>query len=692
MHEAERLATLRDFNILDSTPEKAFDDITLIAAEICNTPIALISLVDENRLWFKSKIGLEANQIPREHSFCTQAITSPTAVFEVPDTHLDPHFSKSPIVLNDPHIRFYAGIPLRVSDNLAIGTLCVADRKKGKLSEGQISALHALSRQVITQLKLRKENLVQQEASERLAEQVSEKEKVLHLAQQRYETLYQNSPVMMASIDPQTASIKQCNQTLLKALGYTWQEVSKLNIFDLYHVDCHASAKEAFRLFLETGTVEDKRLILRSKSGKKINVALNVNATYGENGAILYSNSVWRDISGLVQAEQQLQQTNRQLTLKVEERTRELTEAQHFLTKVTAMAPSIIYVFNQETMSNEYANREIGSTLGYSQSEIKELGAEMMNQLCHPDDLGSVYEHFGNIKQLQDGDTVYLEYRMKHKDGSYRWLLSVDAIFERDEEGNPIKHLGLATDITELREIQHKQALLAKDLESKNKELKQMAYIATHDLKVPIINIEGHFSFLKEMLPQNNADAQESIGFVEESIRQFQNTIAGLNHLFRLQSTETVLEEVNLQEIIQELIPNFSPSLEALEGHLTTDIEPDANVLGSRIFIWSIFQNLIENAIKYSDQNRKPEISIVGRDAGNCYRVELEDNGIGIDLELNRNKLFGMFKRFHDHVEGTGMGLHMTKIMIENSGGTIDLESSVGEGTKFIMQFQKGKG
>ncbi|MBP9885642.1 MAG: GAF domain-containing protein [Leptospiraceae bacterium] len=153
-NEYGRLQKLKGYQVLDTSAEKEYDDITKLASFICETPIALISLVDKDRQWFKSKVGLNPPELARDIAFCAHTILTDDVLI-VSDSSKDQRFYDNPLTTNSPHIQFYAGAPLITPDGWKIGTLCVIDRKPRELSKEQLSALKTLSQNVVTLLELR---------------------------------------------------------------------------------------------------------------------------------------------------------------------------------------------------------------------------------------------------------------------------------------------------------------------------------------------------------------------------------------------------------------------------------------------------------------------------------------------------------------------------------------------------------
>ncbi|MFC1225753.1 ATP-binding protein [Pedobacter sp. BG31] len=169
-NEKQRLQALDSYQIMDSLPEEDFDELTKMASQICGTPIALITLLDSSRQWFKSKLGIDVQQTPRAHAFCAHTIIDPSGVMVVSNAREDQRFAENPLVTGDPNIAFYAGISLLTPEGMALGSLCVIDTVPRKLDEQQIWSLKVLGKQVIAQMELRKKLLLLCETNRRLAE------------------------------------------------------------------------------------------------------------------------------------------------------------------------------------------------------------------------------------------------------------------------------------------------------------------------------------------------------------------------------------------------------------------------------------------------------------------------------------------------------------------------------------------
>ncbi|MFQ3207319.1 MAG: signal transduction histidine kinase/CheY-like chemotaxis protein [Glaciecola sp.] len=219
--ETSRLEALYRYKILDTENESVFDELTQLASEICDTPIALISLIDPDRQWFKSKVGLDAEETERDIAFCTHAINQDN-VFEVNDTLHDERFKDNPLVTSGPNIRFYAGVPLITPDGHAIGTICAISDKPKKLNRHQCKAMKILSREVISQLELRLRLIELQEENERRTEFLS---RLSHELRTPLHSILSLSQLMLADDE---FKLSKKNSSYLQHIDFSGQRLLKL--------------------------------------------------------------------------------------------------------------------------------------------------------------------------------------------------------------------------------------------------------------------------------------------------------------------------------------------------------------------------------------------------------------------------------------------------------------------------------
>lgn len=300
LNEQERLSALHRYSILDTPHEAIFDDLTKLAAGICETPVALISLVDEERQWFKSVVGVQLCETPRDISFCHHTIKT-GEVFEVRDTSKDERFRGNPLVTGEPHIRFYAGAPLVTPDGYRLGALCVIDHVPRELSESQRDSLKRLARQVVGHLESHADRLLISKAKEKLQEGNERTEQILASARDAVVTMSVDG--LIVSWNPQAEVV----------FGWDATEVIGRKMSDLIIPPAHRKAHEkGLRHFMETGEapVLDQRLELTAlrKNGEEFPVELTVSRIQ-VSGKPFFSGFM-RDLSAAKDSEMRLQRTS----------------------------------------------------------------------------------------------------------------------------------------------------------------------------------------------------------------------------------------------------------------------------------------------------------------------------------------------------------------------------------------------
>ncbi|MDB3935570.1 ATP-binding protein [Granulosicoccus sp.] len=357
-----------------------------------------------------------------------------------------------------------------------------------------------------------------------------------------------------------------------------------------------------------------------------------------------------------------------------------------FLSKVLGTAPSIIYIFNHKTRSNEYVNRSMGQSLGYSAQEVQAMGDALLPTIIHPDDLPMVGPHFELLNTLPDGEVAQLEYRLKHKDGRWLWWLAYDTVFQRDEAGELIRHLGVATDIT----VQKKAEQLAQDekriADAASEELRSFAYSMSHDMKAPSNTLSLLLAELKENHGANmDQDANELMDLSLRTVDRMQSLVEDVLTYTRVIVQNVKAESVDLKTVIDDLLVDLKTQIENADAKVIVEKLP--SVMGSVVQIRILLLNLIGNALKYRKTDVKPVVIIRSSKQGDdMVHIHVIDNGIGIAPRYH-HKIFEIFQRLHgtDEYPGTGLGLAICKRIVLNLGGNLTIDSEAGEGAAFTF-------
>lgn len=336
-NEEERIVALRQYQVLDTEPEVAFDRLTYLAAQICQTRIALISLVDVDRQWFKSKMGVTVSETPRDVSFCAHAILQ-SGLFLIPDARQDRRFANNPAVVSTPQVRFYAGAPLLTPDGYAIGTLCVIDTVPRVLQQGQQQALETLAQQVVAQLELRRSVTALQQAA-------LEQEQTAN-ALLRMSMALENAVEGIAQVDAQGRYLT-VNPAYAAMVGYEPDEMIGMPWQPTVHPEDLAQVVAAYTQMLTQGKAEAEVRGIRKDKSLFFKQIVLVRASEVQQGLTAHY-CFMKDISLRKQAEANLRLAHDALEQQVLERTAALSQANALLKQeITRRKQNEVAVRNQ---------------------------------------------------------------------------------------------------------------------------------------------------------------------------------------------------------------------------------------------------------------------------------------------------------------------------------------------------------
>jgi PAS domain S-box-containing protein len=822
-NEPERLVALRGLDILDTAPEPAFDELSALAAHICQTPIALISLVDEDRQWFKSRVGWSAEETSREVAFCAHTILQPDLLV-VPDARADARFADSPLVTAPPAIRFYAGAPLVTADGHALGSLCVLDHRPRELTAPQAQALRVLSHQVMAQLRVR-EQLAKQvrvnaeliRANEALQEEVAQRrqaEQALRESEQRLNLAMRIARQSPWEADLVTKRMLLGNQVLglppgssvltdfeefgarvhpddAAARAAAWDEVCSgrnaqykaefrirngkgewVWVSACGQVVAHDAAGRPARVIGMSMDVTDRKHaeVERQESERTMNSILSYlpglayHALFDEHYTALYTAGQSRVVTGFdpedfvagrVRYADLIHPDDREPTARTAREALErrqpyenvhriidrqgrvrwilsrgrgvfaedgtlrfleglnvdITERKHVeeaLRKANDRLALAVRGSNVGVWENDLAGGDYRSGRVYCTNILEQLGYpapdadvdwETVAASIHLDDRPRVEEA---LRAYFAGETAEysVEMRARHRDGSYRWMLS-RGVLVRDPDGRPVRFAGTRIDITDRKRAEQELKAAKDAAERANRAKSDFLANVSHEVRTPLNAILG----MNELALDTPLTEQQRkyLTVVRSSAEGLLLVINDLLDFSRIEAGKLELDRApfSLRSVVTDSLRSLAPGAHRKGLELVCRVQadvPDA-VVGDPGRLRQVLNNLVGNAIKFTEAG---EVVVDCRlQSAECrledppsnlhsalcnLQFEIRDTGIGIRRD-KQQKIFLPFEQADSSTTrrygGTGLGLSIASQLVGLMGGHITAESEPGRGSTF---------
>jgi PAS domain S-box-containing protein len=651
--EEDRLKAIESYDIVDTPPEKDFDDIARMAAEMLEMPISVVTLIMSDRQWFKAAVGMGGmTETPRDVAICNEAILRPGGLV-VPDTTQDPRFRDNPLVKGEPHLRFYAGALLETPEGLPLGTLCVLDYKPREFTEQQAFVLRTLARQVMTQFDLR-----------RALREKSQSEARLNLALDASGVVGTWDWDVVADrvyADPRFATLFGGDSL------WTTEGKPVAEYVNAIHPDDVARVKAAIERGMTRGEPfrEDYRLVQKDGSVRWIDA--RGRCQFDAAGAPTRFPGVAVDI------------TDR----KVSEHA-----AQEAAGRFRVMADSMVQKIYTTNAAGEvdYFNRAWADFTGVPLDELLGSG---WRRIVHPDDEAESLRRWSEA--VAEGRPFEMELRLRRGDGSYRWHLS-RAYPGHGAAGEVIRWIGSTTDIDDQRRSREQLERMVEErtnnLKASVEELEAFSYSISHDMRAPLRAMLGFSEILQEEYgPQLDDQANRFLQRIRAASARMDHLIQDVLSFSRISRGELPLESIDPLALIRELIESY-PNLRPSEiGILLPQEMPP--VLANSAALTQCVSNLLGNAVKFVAPGVKPVVRIWAELVDGRVKIWFKDNGIGIK-EQDFKRIFEIFQRIDRSHEGTGIGLAIVKKAAERMGGSVGVDSKPGQGASFWLDLQAG--
>jgi PAS domain S-box-containing protein len=714
LSEDERLAVLREFAVLDTPSEREFDDLTALVAAICDVPVALVSLVDADRQWFKSRVGLEATETPRAVSFCAHAIMGGPDVMVVPDAPADPRFADNALVTGAPHIRFYAGVPLVSAEGAGLGTLCVIDTRPRELSPRQLEALRVLGRQVQAQLELRR----RMAAVARLELNAAEAQRA-HGTQRRLSAAVLEqigAGVIVADAD---GVIRVFNPEAGRQHGVPRQTVLPADwarAYGLFGLDGEPLPLEQMPLFraVRGERVDNARWVVHRPDGTEMILEGTAVPLHDAEGRLAGGVLTTRDVTEQTRAAAELQ--------AIQERLRFLSEAGFLLSQslddrqtlerlARLTVPRLADWCAVEVLEGE---RFVLAALAHRDPERVAL-ARAARERNPPERHGNrpLAEAFraGGPLLYREVDDALLEAGAADEEHLrlLRELAPRSAIVvPLLARGEPLGGLTLVY-AESGRRYGEAEVMLAEELGRRaaqaidNARLYQAATrairtrddllaVVSHDLKNPLNVI----SMVAGILQTDEAgrEQRESVRRHGQLLGRATRRMLGLiDDLLDLASIEAgrlsmTLAEENVAELANGAIELLQPVAVQKGAELVwTAGGPLPPVRADRARIQQVLSNLIGNALKFVTQGG--HVTVGARATPAEVVVEVADDGPGIASEHLPHLFERFWKAPGDARSGTGLGLFIVRGIVAAHGGRVWAEGEPGRGARFCFTLRR---
>ncbi len=493
----------------------------------------------------------------------------------------------------------------------------------------------------------------------------------------RYRRIFEAAKDGIIILNESSGEIIDVNPFLINLLGYTFEEFLGRQLWEIGLFKDIEESKKAFEELKKNKYIRYEDMPLKTKSGQIRNVEF-VSNVYEENNKNVIQCNV-RDITDKVNTNNRLRENEQKLrllnTLLLEE-TERLNDAQ-----------SIAKIGNWDLGIPDYKvtwSREVYKIFEADQ-ETFIPSVEIFFKHLHPDDIEKVNNAFKESYISQKLNSVEHRVITSNK-GTIYILENWNVIL--DEKGNPIRINGTCQDITELKKLEHELLEMIRQLQIKNNDLNQFAYIVSHNLRSHIAKIQGlMYLFQKEI--DSKPNNPELLKIILHEVNGLDIVIRDLNKILSIQdSGNKSMELVLFETILEQIEQSLSVQMEESKALINSNFSNSPKLVTIKSYCYSILQNLLSNAIKYRSPNRPLQILIQTNIEGSFVCLSFKDNGMGIDLIKNSNKIFGLYKRFHGNlIPGRGIGLNLIKIQIESLGGRVEVQSTVDVGTEFKIFF-----